>query len=80
MIHILIVEDERAISDLIRLNLTRAGYECTVAYDGKRAADILESRNFDLVLLDIMLSYINGYELMEYIRPLKDKGGVLLWR
>lgn len=71
MIHILIVEDERAISDLIRLNLTRAGYECTVAYDGKRAADILESRNFDLVLLDIMLPYINGYELMEYIRPLK---------
>lgn len=71
MIHILIVEDERAISDLIRLNLTRAGYECTVAYDGKRAADLLESRNFDLVLLDIMLPYINGYELMEYIRPLK---------
>ncbi|MBO5071375.1 MAG: response regulator transcription factor [Eubacterium sp.] len=71
MIHILIVEDERAISDLIRLNLTRAGYECTVAYDGKRAADILESRDFDLVLLDIMLPYINGYELMEYIRPLK---------
>lgn len=71
MIHILIVEDERAISDLIRLNLTRAGYECTVAYDGKRAADILESRDFDLVLLDIMLPFINGYELMEYIRPLK---------
>lgn len=71
MIHILVVEDERAISDLIRLNLIRAGYECTMAYDGKAAADILETRNFDLVLLDIMLPFINGYELMEYIRPLK---------
>lgn len=71
MIHILVVEDERAISDLIRLNLIRAGYECTMAYDGKTAADILETRNFDLVLLDIMLPFINGYELMEYIRPLK---------
>lgn len=80
MIHILIVEDERVISDLIRLNLTRAGYECTVAYDGKRAADILEPGNFDLVLLNNMLPYINSYELMEYIRSLKDKGGVLLWR
>lgn len=71
MIHILVVEDERAILDLIRLNLIRAGYECTTASDGKRAADILETRNFDLVLLDIMLPYINGYELMEYIRPMK---------
>lgn len=71
MIHILVVEDERAILDLIRLNLIRAGYECTTASDGKRAADILETSNFDLVLLDIMLPYINGYELMDYIRPMK---------
>ncbi len=71
MIHILVVEDERAISDLIRLNLIRAGYNCTTAFDGKTAADILEERNFDLILLDIMLPFINGYELMEYIRPMK---------
>lgn len=71
MIQILIVEDERAISDLIRLNLTKVGYNCITAYDGKEAADILEERNFDLVLLDIMLPYISGYELMEYIRPLQ---------
>jgi DNA-binding response OmpR family regulator len=71
MINILIVEDERAISDLIRLNLTRAGYSCTTAYDGMEAADILEDKDFDLILLDIMLPKVNGYELMEYIRPLK---------
>ncbi len=71
MIQILVVEDERAISDLIRLNLIRAGYNCTTAFDGKTAADILEERNFDLILLDIMLPFINGYELMEYIRPMK---------
>ena len=71
MIHSLVVEDERAISDLIRLNLIRAGYNCTTAFDGKTAADILEERNFDLILLDIMLPFINGYELMEYIRPMK---------
>jgi DNA-binding response OmpR family regulator len=64
------VEDERAISDLIRLNLSRAGYSCTAAYDGMEAADILEDKNFDLILLDIMLPKVNGYELMEYIRPL----------
>lgn len=71
MIHILIVEDEVAISNLIKLNLTKAGYECTTAYDGMEAANILEEQKFDLVLLDIMLPKINGYELMEYIRGLQ---------
>ena len=70
MIKILVVEDERAISDLIRLNLTKAGYSCTALFDGKSAADILETHTFDLILLDIMLPEINGYELMEYIRPM----------
>lgn len=71
MIRILIVEDEHAISDLIRLNLTRAGYDCTAAYDGLEAANILEDQRFDLIILDIMLPEINGYELMEYIRPME---------
>lgn len=70
MIEILVVEDERAISDLIRLNLNRAGYSCTAAYDGLEAADILEKRSFDLIILDIMLPKLDGYELMEYIRPM----------
>ena len=70
MLKILIVEDEKPISDLIRLNLTKAGYQCTALYDGKAAADILEDHTFDLILLDIMLPEINGYELMEFIRPM----------
>ena len=67
MIKILVVEDERAISDLIRMNLEDAGYACTCAYDGMEAADILEKQNFDLVLLDIMLPKVNGYELLDYM-------------
>lgn len=69
MVKILIVEDEHPISDLIRLNLTDAGYECYTAFDGKEAADILEEKSFDLILLDIMLPEIDGYELLEYIKP-----------
>ena len=70
MIEILIVEDEKPISDLIRLNLMKAGYGCTCAFDGMEAADILEERNFDLIILDVMLPKLNGFELMEYIKPL----------
>lgn len=70
MIRILIVEDERAISDLVKINLTRAGYECTCVYDGVAAADILERNKFDLIILDVMLPGFDGFELMEYIRPM----------
>ncbi len=69
MIKILVVEDERPISDLIRMNLEDAGYQCTCVLDGLTAADILEKHTFDLVLLDIMLPKVDGYELFEYIKP-----------
>lgn len=67
MIKILIVEDEKAISDLIKMSLSDEGYGCTCAYDGQEAANIIEEHQFDLILLDIMLPKINGYELIEYI-------------
>lgn len=69
MIHILIVEDELPISNLMKLSLKRAGYTCLCAYDGATAADMLEKQSFDLVLLDVMLPEVDGFTLMEYIRP-----------
>lgn len=67
MIEILIVDDEKPISNLIKMNLSDAGYNCTCVYDGKSAADIIEKNTFDLILLDIMLPEIDGFELIEYI-------------
>ena len=70
MIRVLIVEDEKPISDLMRLSLSKAGYSCICAYDGAEAANILEEEIFDLVLLDVMLPAVSGFELMEYIQPM----------
>lgn len=67
--HILVIEDDEAIANLIKINLAAEGYECTIAYDGKTGADYIENERFDLILLDIMLPEINGYELLEYIKP-----------
>ena len=50
---ILIVEDERPIADLIMMNLTRAGYQCDYASNGKIGADMIENHFYDLILLDI---------------------------
>lgn len=69
MIRVLIVEDEKPISDLIKLSLSKAGYSCTCAYDGTTAANLLEEERFDLALLDVMLPEVSGFELMEYIQP-----------
>ncbi|MBQ6078307.1 MAG: response regulator transcription factor [Clostridia bacterium] len=70
MIKILIVDDEEPIANLIRMNLMRQGYNCTCAYDGQQAADLLEKNPFDLVLLDIMLPKFDGYDLLAFIRPM----------
>lgn len=70
MIRILIVEDEKPISDLIRMNLFEAGYFCDCAFDGMTAVNMLDESKYDLILLDILLPEVNGYEVMEYVKPL----------
>ena len=69
MIRILIVEDEKPIANLIDWNLTSCGYACQKAYDGLTAADLILENTYDLVLLDIMLPGIDGYSLLEQIKP-----------
>ncbi len=71
MIKILIVDDEKPICDLIDLNLSASGYHCTAVQDGLEAIDRIEKEQYDLILLDIMLPGADGYDIMEYIRPLK---------
>ncbi len=71
MIRILIVDDEKPICDLIDLNLSAAGYRCTCVQDGMDAISLIEKDAFDLILLDVMLPGADGYDVMEYIRPLE---------
>lgn len=68
MIKILVVEDDEPIANLIRMNLVKTGYQCELAMDGEEAADRIEEGVFDLILLDIMLPKLNGYEVLEYAR------------
>ena len=70
MIKILVVDDEKPICDLIDLNLSASGYQCRTVQDGLEALNIIESEPFDLILLVIMLPGADGYDIMEYIRPM----------
>ncbi len=71
MLKILIAEDEEPIANLIKMNLHKAGYQCIWAADGEKAADLMDNEKFDLLLLDVMLPGINGYELMDYAKALE---------
>lgn len=64
------MEDEKPISDLIRMNLFEAGYFCDCAFDGMTAINMLDENKYDLILLDILLPEVDGYEVMEYVKPL----------
>ncbi len=65
---ILLVEDEEHLQDTIKLNLDLEGYEVEVAADGKKALDVAGKKHFDLIILDIMLPEINGFQVCESVR------------
>lgn len=71
MIDILIVEDEESISNLIKISLEQVSYNCHTAYDGEIALEKIKKNKYDLILLDIMLPKIDGFEIMSYIKELK---------
>ncbi len=72
MAKVLIVEDEKAIVDLIAFNLKREGYEVQEAYDGQQGLEKAQAQDIDLVLLDVMLPYMDGFEVLRRLRQKSD--------
>ena len=66
---ILIVEDEKKIADTLKFGLDEIGFNVDVAYDGKLGYHLFCANDFDLVILDINLPGMNGYDLCKAIRP-----------
>jgi two-component system alkaline phosphatase synthesis response regulator PhoP/two-component system response regulator VicR len=65
---ILAVDDERHIVRLIQVNLERAGYKVSTAFDGREALQKIEADKPDLVVLDVMMPYMDGLETLKRIR------------
>lgn len=68
MTHILVVEDDREICQLYSRVLTKSGYQVTGVSNGQEALDAMEKAYFDLILSDIMMPVMNGYELVQALR------------
>ena len=67
-INILIVEDEQRLADILKKQLEESGFNAEIAYDGYVGKQLVESKKYNLIILDINLPLINGYDLCREIR------------
>ena len=65
---ILVVDDEKPISDIIKFNMAKEGYEVLTAFDGREALEVFAAENPDIIILDLMLPEIDGLEVARTIR------------
>lgn len=65
MAHILIVEDEKSINDLIAMNLALVGHTSQQAFDGNEALDYFNKNTYALIIMDVMLPGPDGFTLMQ---------------
>ncbi|RJQ31268.1 MAG: response regulator [Actinobacteria bacterium] len=74
---ILVVDDEQNIVDLVKLRLEKEGYMVTTATSGAQALQIAASSSFDLIVLDIMMPELDGYEVFKKLREQKNETPVM---
>lgn len=65
---VLVVDDEKNIIDILKYNLVKSGYETVCAYDGAEGLELARSSDPDLILLDVMLPYMDGFEVCRTLR------------
>jgi DNA-binding response OmpR family regulator len=75
---ILLVEDEETLAVGLEFNLTEEGYSVVWAKDGKVALDLFYAQEFDLIILDIMLPYVNGFEVAKKVREKSPQMPILI--
>ena len=78
--NILVVEDDRNISDLIRMYLEKEGFDVRIAYDGGKAVEEYDRQAPDMVLLDIMLPVMDGWSVCAHIREKAKTTASPVWR
>ncbi|WP_456393769.1 response regulator transcription factor [Nitratifractor sp.] len=69
---ILLLEDDIILQEIIEEFLTEKGYDVECFYDGEQALDAATARSFDMLLLDVNVPEVNGFELLEYLREIRN--------
>ena len=74
----LVVDDEKLIVKGLKFSLEQEGYEVDCAYDGQEAVDKCKEKEYDIVLLDLMLPILSGYEVCQQVREFSDMPIIML--
>lgn len=75
---VLVVDDEKMIVKGLRFSLMQEGYEVECAYDGEEAVNMIRDTRFDIVLLDVMLPKLSGFEVLQQVREFSDVPIIML--
>lgn len=75
---ILVVDDEKMIVKGLRFSLLQDGYEVDCAYDGEEAVNMIREKQFDMILLDVMLPKLSGFEVLQQVREFSDVPIIML--
>ena len=75
---VLVVDDERMIVKGLRFSLMQEGYEVDCAYDGEEAVSRIREKKYDIVLLDVMLPKLSGFEVLQQVREFSDVPVIML--
>ena len=78
MIKILVIEDEKRVADLLKIGLEENSYQVQVAYDGEMGWRLFQSNDFQLIISDIILPKLNGFELCQKIRKANEEIPILM--
>ena len=78
MISILVIEDEKRVADLLKIGLEENGYQVMVAYDGELGLRLFQNNTFQLVISDIILPKLNGFEVCQQIRQHNEQIPILM--
>lgn len=70
---ILVVEDEKPLANALQLKLKNKGHSVVIAKDGQEGIDLIKQNSFDVVLLDLMMPVLNGFQVLEQMAPLETK-------
>lgn len=78
MISILVIEDEKRVADLLKIGLEENGYQVMVAYDGEMGLRFFHTNSFQLIISDIILPKLNGFEVCQQIRKTDEQIPILM--
>ncbi len=75
---ILIIEDEKPVARALNLKLNNNGFNAVMAFDGEEAFELLKKENFDLIICDLVMPRMNGFEVLKNLKKEKNKTPVII--